>query len=74
MNEEDCICEQYELKKNSEVCTHFTGNELNPHHVSKCFRYCSYCEAKGMMQNEEPLKRVHNRLKQHWGSVIDGFI
>lgn len=64
MNDDDCLVEQYELKKDSSFCVHFIGDIHNIYHISKCFRYCSFCEAKGMMQGDDrqPLIRKHGAL------------
>ena len=56
--------EKNECKKDSNFCTHFIGDIFNMHHINKCYKYCSYCEAKGLRQNGKTPKRVHSTLKQ----------
>lgn len=57
-------CKNHELEKGSYFCTHFIGDIFHTYHISKCYKYCSYSEAKSLIQNNEHLKSVHNTLKQ----------
>ena len=49
-------CENFELEKDSNFCTHFMGDIFSTYHICKCYKYCSYWEARGLIQNDEPLK------------------
>jgi hypothetical protein len=54
-----------ECKKDSNFCTHFIGDIFNAYHINKCYKYCSYREAKNLMKNYEPGKRVYSMLKHN---------
>ncbi len=56
--------EKGECKRDSNFCAHFAGDIFNTEHISRCYKYCSYCEDEDLVQNEEPRKSKDSTVKQ----------